>query len=318
MAERIALDIHTHLVPTGPDLTAFEGVAWQAEQERLVIDGHVVGLKSLFRPADLLAWMDRHRVARAWVSAPPPSYRPGLPVQEAARWIAFLNDGLATIVAGAPDRLSMLRHLPVEHPALAASVAATASTPGMAGFAMASGPAAGAGLSDPSYRPLWQALDAAGAFLLIHPGESDDPRLAPFYLGNLVGNPVETGIAAAHLVLGGVLARHPRLRVCLAHAGGITPGIAGRLQRGFDTARPGLDPALPPPREQMRRVWIDCMAHDPAGYALAVATHGEAHVLFGSDWPFPMGLPDPHGLLASLPDAARLALFGRDVSRVTA
>ena len=42
-------------------------------------------------------------------------------------------------------------------------------------------------------------------------------RLQPFYLHNLLGNPFDTAIAAAHLVFGGVLDRHPNLQVLLLH-----------------------------------------------------------------------------------------------------
>ncbi|MFX6949903.1 amidohydrolase family protein, partial [Acinetobacter baumannii] len=78
---------------------------------------------------------------------------------------------------------------------------------------------AGVMLSDPSYAPLWRALNEASAFLFLPPGESCDARLDPFYLANLLGNPTETAVASAHLVFGGILERHPRLTVCLAHAG---------------------------------------------------------------------------------------------------
>ena len=111
---------------------------------------------------------------------------------------------------------------------------------------------------------------------------------------NLVGNPYETAVAAAHLVLGGVCERFARIRFCLAHAGGALPMLAGRLQHGYATDRPGIDKTLAPPTEILRRFLVDCIAHDPKALELAAAVVGERHVLFGSDWPFPMGLPDPH------------------------
>ena len=307
----IMLDVHAHLIPTGPQIEKFAGVNWNGSDEVLHIDGHAIGLKPLFRRQALLDWMDLHQVATAWISAPPPTYRPHLPLPEAAAWVEFLNTGLAALAGGAGGRLAALRHLPVEHPALAAAIAAEPLGAHEAGFSMASGQAQGSGLSDSAYEPLWRALADAGHFLLIHPGESGDARLAPFYLGNLVGNPVETGIAAAHLVLGGVPHRYPAMKICLAHAGGITAILAGRLQRGFDTSRPDMDLSLPPPASLLRRLWVDCIAHDPAAHALAASVHGQNHILFGSDWPFPMGLPEPHAQLAGLPADQRAALFRR-------
>ncbi|MGH3416999.1 MAG: hypothetical protein ACRDSS_11060 [Actinocrinis sp.] len=53
--------------------------------------------------------------------------------------------------------------------------------------------------------------------------ELDVPeRIRRLFLHILVGNPAETTFAAA-LMLGGVLARHPRLRVLLVHGGGFVP-----------------------------------------------------------------------------------------------
>ncbi|GHE29626.1 hypothetical protein [Streptomyces capitiformicae] len=52
-------------------------------------------------------------------------------------------------------------------------------------------------LADPALAPLWKVLDEDGRTLLLHPGTSPDPRLTPFYLSNLLGNPAETALAAA-------------------------------------------------------------------------------------------------------------------------
>ena len=117
-----------------------------------------------------------------------------------------------------------------------------------------------------------------------------DTRLAKFYLENLVGNPYETAVAAAHLVMAGVPSRFPRIRFCLAHAGGMFTTLVGRTQRGFDTLRPDVDLDVEPPLQAARRFYADCIAHHPATLRHAKEVLGEDKVLFGSDWPFPMGL----------------------------
>jgi aminocarboxymuconate-semialdehyde decarboxylase len=40
--------------------------------------------------------------------------------------------------------------------------------------------------------------------------------------------------------------------------------------------------------------------------------HGEGHVLFGSDWPFSMGLPDPHKQLADVDASFRHQIFSKN------
>ena len=44
----------------------------------MTIDGYTLAAKSVYRPEALIAWMDEHRVERAWISIPPPLYRLGL------------------------------------------------------------------------------------------------------------------------------------------------------------------------------------------------------------------------------------------------
>jgi aminocarboxymuconate-semialdehyde decarboxylase len=48
----------------------------------------------------------------------------------------------------------------------------------------------------------------------------------------------------------------------------------------------------------VRRLYVDCLAHDPAVVDLAVSTFGADKILLGSDWPYPMGSDDPLGLIA--------------------
>ena len=308
-SERIALDVHAHLIPVGhPGVTGAAGVDWDAGTEKLVIDGHAVGIKALFHPQALIAWMDEQNVERAWISVPPPTYRPGLDAQAAEGWSRALNDGLAAIAAAHPDRLAPLFHLPVAHPDVAAAIVVACAASGRARFAMPAGEP-GLMLSDAAYAPLWRALDEAEAFLFLHPGEGCDGRLDPFYLHNLFGNPSETAIAAGHLVFAGVLERHPRITLCLAHAGGTVPAVAGRWQQGFDTARPGLDKTAEPPARALRRICVDCIAHDPALLTLAENVFGPERVVFGSDWPFPMGLMRPHAQMAKLSEERRRAIF---------
>jgi aminocarboxymuconate-semialdehyde decarboxylase len=85
--------------------------------------------------------------------------------------------------------------------------------------------------------------------------------------------------------------------------------LAGRFERGFDTSRPGIDTKRSNPRKLFRNVCVDCITHDADALELAEQVFGESNVLFGSDWPFPMGLPDPHAQMASLDTARRKRIF---------
>lgn len=298
--QQIALDIHAHQAPVDAAVLAgLDGVVWDAAAAVLVVDGHKVGMKPLFSPLALIAWLDANQIAAAWISAPPPLYRQHLGEAEATRWVDYVNRGLVAIADGHAGRLTALPHLPIEHPNLAAAVAAQEIAAGRTRF---SAPTGGPGrvLSDRAYEKLWRTLDEASAFVLFHPGENDDARLAPFYLSNLLGNPYETTVAIAHLVFGGVIDRNPQATFCFAHGGGAAAMLAGRFEQGFRTDRPGIDKTLASPQAALRRLMVDCVTHDSEALRLAETVFGRGHVVFGSDWPFPMGLMTPHAQVAAL------------------
>ena len=318
--ERIALDIHAHLAPVLKDrLAGIGGVSWDDADGAMTIDGYTLAAKSVYRAEALIAWMDEHRVERAWISIPPPLYRLSLETQAMRTWVLYVNDGLDALAAKFPERLSPLYHLPVTEPTLAAEIVATRAKTGRPRFAMPAGSQdREVILSDAGFAPLWAALNTAQAFLFLHPCKGCDPRYEPFYLHNLLGSPVETALAAAHLAMSGVLERHPGMTVCLAHAGGASAAVAGRLERGQATGRPGADTGAQKPRLAFKRFCVDCIAHDADALELAAAMHGQDRILFGSDWPFSMGLPDPHKQLADTDSALRRLIFHDNPRRLLA
>ncbi|GAA4685116.1 amidohydrolase family protein [Phytohabitans rumicis] len=261
------VDVHTHLAPLGVPHAGPPGLA---------------------DPDGLEAHLDAAGLDGAIVTVPPPYYRQELGTDDSVDWAAELNQGLLARLEGRP-RLRGLAFLPLHDPAAALrAYQEIRDDPAWLGVV------AGAGgrcpsLADKEYAALWHALDTDRRALMLHPAESPDPRLAEFYLANLLGNPVETAVAAAQLVFGNVLARHPEVRVVLVHGGGVVPSVAARWARGAETARPGLPAQDIPVRQAVRRFWVDCLTHDPVVTGTAVEIFGADKILLGSDWPFPMG-----------------------------
>jgi aminocarboxymuconate-semialdehyde decarboxylase len=308
--ERIALDVHAHQAPIFPDdLKDIAGVSWNAPNALLTVDGHNVGLKALFDPGALVSWMDQYGVEKAWISIPPPLYRPQLGDGDARAWAGYVNSGLTRIANRHPRHFAALFHLPLGLPGVALHVARDAIACGHIRFAAPAGGYGSQVLSDPAFDPLWRALDAAGAFVFFHPGECADGRLNAFYLSNLLGNPYETTVAIDHLVLGGVIERFPAIRFCFAHGGGALPMLAGRFERGFATKRPGIASEGKSPRALLKTICVDCITHDDGALDLAERVVGASNILFGSDWPFPMGLIRPHEQLATVDRVRRGRIF---------
>jgi aminocarboxymuconate-semialdehyde decarboxylase len=278
------VDVHTHLAPALDRVYTVDGPPDLAEPERLE------------------SYLDAAGLSGAIVSVPPPYYRQDLTGGDAVEWAAAVNAGLTRRLSG-HSRLRGLAYLPLHDPAAALDAYQAAGDSAWVGVV------AGAGgrcpsLADPADEPLWRALDADGRALMLHPAQSADHRLADFYLHNLLGNPVETAVAAAQLVFGNVLARHPGLRVVLVHGGGVVPALAGRWARGVETSRPGVPEQDLGVRDALRRFWVDGLTHDATMARALVEVFGADKVLLGSDWPFPMGTPDPAAALNACPALA--------------
>jgi aminocarboxymuconate-semialdehyde decarboxylase len=175
-------------------------------------------------------------------------------------------------------------------------------------------------LSDESFFPVYEALEGLGLPLFLHPvfviGED---RLKRFYLTNLLGNPFETAIAAAHLVFGGVLERFAKLEVVLPHAGGAFPWLSGRLQRGWEK-RPELRSAVKDgPQTFLRRFYYDTIGYSDALLANLVRLVGEDRVMMGSDYCFPIAYERPVEVVTDNPhlsDTARQAILAGNAARL--
>lgn len=288
-------DVHTHLIPPTVVDAARQGrFGLSIDDGSLVVDGRTrLPMRRMASPQALLEWVDAQDLDGAIVSVPPPLFRYEL----GAEWAELVNEGLRQL---AGPRLRVLGHLVLVDPGMAESLAGEGV---FSGFA----------LGTPGFTErdeLWQVLHALKAFTLIHPSHCDDPRLAPYYLSNLLGNPYETALAVAELVFGDVPARFPGIRFCLCHGGGATAVVAGRWQRGVDTDRPGIEPLGLSIAEALRRFYVDDLVHDPAVLALLLEVFGPDKVLTGSDWPFPMGADNVDRDRAER-RAAELELFTR-------
>jgi aminocarboxymuconate-semialdehyde decarboxylase len=247
------------------------------------------------------------------LSATPQTY---LYKQEAALGAttsAIQNDQIAKHIAAHPTRFMGIATLPMQDPQLAADELTRAmSKLGLRGAMFASN-IMGKNLDDPSFEPLWAAAEELGAFMFVHPNNvAGAERLKSYYLVNLIGNPLDTTIAAACLVFGGVMDRHPRLKVCLAHAGGFMPYQAGRWIHGW-RVRPEPKKNIPQePATIVGRFLYDTIAHSDESLAFLIERAGAARVMLGSDYPYDMAMMDcvAHVRGLKISDADKAAILG--------
>ena len=114
----------------------------------------------------------------------------------------------------------------------------------------------------------------------------------PYYLGNLPGNPIDTAIAACHLIFGGVLDRHPKLKVTLPHGGGVLPILTGRLDRGWEV-RPEAKHLPVAPSKYLERFTYDTIVHSKSVMEYLIRELGAERVMVGSDYCYAMGYERP-------------------------
>ncbi|MGE5249191.1 MAG: amidohydrolase family protein [Bacteroidota bacterium] len=203
------------------------------------------------------------------------------------------NDALSELANEHPGKVAALGMVPLQDVTLAIRELERLMKCGLKGVEIGTH-VNGVYPGDARFRPFWEACESLGAFVFIHPVEGGGrAELRDYYMWNVVGNPLETTVAAAHLILSGVMEAHPRLKILLAHGGGALPYLRGRLDRGF-RQRPEINRAIPrPPTEYLRQFYFDTITHDPAVLRELVEFAGAEHVLLGSDYPFDMGNEDP-------------------------
>ncbi len=311
------IDVHTHLLPR--DLprwadrfgySGFVGLEHPAGcRARMVRDDGTFFRDvdaNLWDPAARLSDMHDTGVSAQVLSTVPVLFNYWAQPRDTLQVAQFLNDHLADVVRCHPDRFFGLGTLPMQDPDLAVrELDRCVGELGLHGIQIGShvrGPLADWNLDEASLFPVFARAAELGAAVFVHPWDMmGEATMRKYWLPWLVGMPAECSRALCSLIFGGVLARLPTLRVCVAHGGGSFAATLGRIQHGFE-ARPDLCAIDNPlaPRDHVGRFWVDALVHDPLALRLVLDTLGEDRVAVGSDYPFPLGEARPGALVDSM------------------
>lgn len=249
-----------------------------------------------------LADMDAQGVDVQVLSPSPTQYYYWAEPDRARELVRVQNEHIAELCGQHPRRFVGLGTAALQQPELAAEQLEHAMRQlGLKGVEISSS-VNGAELDAASLLPFWKKAEALGAIVFIHPfGTTLGERVATHYLSNIIGQPLETTIALSHLIFGGVLDRHPTLKIVAAHGGGYLPSYCGRSNHGHMVRPEAQAGAQRLPIEYLRKMWFDTLVYDPQALAHLVNVVGASQLVVGSDYPFDMGHYDPHGLLAATP-----------------
>ncbi|HEY4277212.1 MAG TPA: amidohydrolase family protein [Conexibacter sp.] len=292
----VRVDVHSHLMPTAAFDALPDGLVAAHDEARGEIALKVASREGKQGRGAPLALRELHQhrhgqeargvelsLVGPWIDM----VKAPLELATQAAFCTSINSALAASTAGV-DHTRFLAALPDLDGGAAAEALERAMAAGAVGGMLSANPSRGT-LARPDLDPLWAAAERLGAPLVIHPGEFEPPpRMAEFFMVNLVGNPFETTLAVGALLGAMVPERFPDLRLVLVHGGGFFPYQFGRIGHGFANAPQMRGFAGKPPREHLRWFHYDTVLFDaePTRYLLDLV--GPDRVLAGSDCPFAM------------------------------
>jgi aminocarboxymuconate-semialdehyde decarboxylase len=300
----MTIDIHAHTVPEGfikdlasvvPDATprvTKHDDGWSFDYPGGRRSGPIPA--GMFDLGARLEDMDACGVDVQALSVPPTHFGYRLPADAAADAVRMHNDAMLEMARAHPTRFTVLGHLPMQSEEHAlGELERLVAIPEIVGVELSTN-VAGVVLGHERHESVWDALDAAGLAVVLHPGDvAGADRMQDHYLHNFVGNPTDSTLAAGSLLFGGVLSFNAALRVALLHGGGFLPYQIGRFDHGWKVrpeARTHLDVM---PSELLHRFWFDTLTRDPMSLRFLLERVGEDRLCLGSDYPFDMTDPDP-------------------------
>ena len=321
---RCAIDVHTHVVPAElpKEMAEFGDIPWPSISHTDACHAQVVIRGKNYRDITDACWNVPRRmedatgmnVAMQVLSPMPELLSYWLPAKAASVLARHINDTIAEMVRAAPDRFLGLGMVPLQDMEMAQRELEHAiKALGLCGVEIATN-INGVPLGHPSLEPFFAAAEALGAAVFVHPLRPVglDRLVGPRNLEQVVAFPCETALAIASVITGGLMKRHPRLRLGFSHGGGAFGQVLPRLQHAWSAMAP-VKAAMDEPRAAARTLFYDTLVYDETALRFLIDSFGMSQLMVGSDYPFnimekrPVGRIDALGLAEA--DAEQL-LFG--------
>jgi len=203
------------------------------------------------------------------------------------------NDWLAEHCAPNRERLLGVAMIPLQEPELAVIEAERAVTRlGHRGLFISPHPVDHRNLDHPAYEPLWDVAEQLNIPALVHVSTgirlptAGAERFERYCFFHLHAHPMEQMTAAASLILGGVLERHPRLRVGFMEAGcGWVPYWLERMDEHAENYRFDVPYLKERPSDYFRRQCFVSFELDERAISYVAEVVGGETLVFASDFP---------------------------------
>ena len=303
----ILIDAHSHVVPRSfPDAPiSARDVRWPCMRCTGSAQATIEFGGQPFRALDDRSWnverriddMDRDGIDIQILSPMPELLSYWLEVEHAIVLLDHLNHDIAAMVAEAPSRFRGLAAVPLQCPDRAAEMLPRLRERfGLHGVEIGSN-VNGMLLGDERMLPFFAAAEACDLPIFVHALHPIATQSTPFgaTFNTLVGFPLDVAMAAASLIMGGVLDRFPRLRIGFSHGGGAIGAILGRITRGLGKPVQGHMGSV----EQFKHFFFDSNVYDPGYLAYLAETVAPGQIFLGTDYPYKIMQENPRDFLQS-------------------
>ena len=297
-------DIHVHHVPEPFARFVEKAAPYRMRREPASGESITVNIgelnyglnRTFFDPERLIKRMQEMGVDHAVLSLATPFVKFDVPASLGIETAQLYNDEIAKMHRAAPDQFDGWAFLPMQDPEAAADELRRAvRNLGLIGGYLPSN-VKGRYLDSEEFAPIFKAAAELDVSLMVHP--SNPPareRMGNYELAVVSGYLFDTTLNIFHMIFGGLLDRHPDLRLCCTHLGGFAPFLRARMQRELDT-NPALAARLKRPLSAyLQSIYYDTICFDPVYLRAALESDGVdlARLVLGSDTPFPLGEPAP-------------------------
>lgn len=287
-----AIDIHAHvLLPgilgacgkAGPELT-LTGDIQTFRAGRYSISGVKFLDSPMSSPDQRLALMDRMGISFQVLSPYPMLFFYDQPDAVGISYARRHNEEMAALIRQHLDRFGGFATLPMQSPAAAAAELRRAVQDlGLYGSYLGSS-FCGRPISDPAFDIVWQEHARLGVPVVIHPAPAEAGPKAPWDLDLVIGFSNDETSAIAHLILGGVLDRHPGLVAIIPHGGGFAPYVRSRIEMAIEKRPWGRGLLKRPFAELWDQLYFDSLIHDVPTLDYLIKVHGAERLLLGTNF----------------------------------
>ncbi|OAT84650.1 2-amino-3-carboxymuconate-6-semialdehyde decarboxylase [Bacillus sp. MKU004] len=290
------IDFHTHIIPENfSELTKrFSGGKWPTLERTCACGANIMIAGNVFREVTDQVWsaekrikdMEREGVDMQVLSPIPVTFSYWAPAEEAETLARVQNDFIADIVNQYPSRFIGMGAVPMQNVEVAIrEMDRCKHELGLSGIEIGTN-INGVNLDDPCFIEFFEMAEKWEVPLFIHPWETlGKERMPRHNLMYTVGMPSETALAGASLILGGIMDKFPRLKICLAHGGGALPYLLPRLDQGWKVW-PHLRLLDKPPSHYAKQFYFDSLVNEPVNLNYLIQNFGHERIIMGSDYPF--------------------------------